>query len=146
MRRDRSLWPMHEQPNIIVANHTSLLDGPALAWLTPWPILFSVDSAYARHPVWSKVLLGYARLIGTGCEMVPMMPGSAQGLRTLARRLEEGGWVCLFPEGGIGTGQSYPGVDWLAGCTSAPVHRLHISTIGFGKYRWPYRIESDLLG
>lgn len=135
-----SPWPKRDRPSIIVANHASLLDGPALALLTPRPILFGVDPSYSRHPVWRLVMQGYASLIGTGCEMVPMMPGSPFGLRSLVRRLEAGGWVCLFPEGGIATGRKYPGASWLSRRANVPIHRLEIRSFGLGKLRMPYGI------
>jgi 1-acyl-sn-glycerol-3-phosphate acyltransferase len=136
------VWPDPERAAIIVANHTSLLDGPALALLTPRPILFGVDPAYSRHPFWRPLMLMYAGMVGTACEVVPMTPGSPIGLRSLACRLEVGGWVCLFPEGGISTGRRYPGVDWLVKRVDVSVCRLRISAAGIGKLRWPYRVET----
>lgn len=88
------------------------------------------------------MLLGWARLVGTGCTMVPMEPGSHHGLRPLLRHLRGGGWVCLFPEGGIGTGRQYPGAEWLSERTGAPLHRLHIRATGIGKLRLPWRITA----
>lgn len=134
------IWPAQDKPAIITANHTSLLDGPALAWLAPRPILFAVDPAFAAHRFWRPALLTYATMIGTGCHMVAMEPGSPRGLRALLRELQAGGWVCLFPEGGIGTGRRYPGVDWLARRADAPVHELRIETRGWGKLRWPVAV------
>lgn len=140
-RSDNAIaWPVSGRSAIVVANHTSLLDGPALAWLTPQPMLFGVDPAYSLHPLWRKALIGYASLIGTGCDMVPMEPGSLLGLRALLRRLEEGGWVCLFPEGGIRTGCLHAGAAWLSQRTNAPIHRLEIRSFGLGKLRMPYGI------
>lgn len=136
------IWPTTDGAAIIIANHTSLLDGPALALMTPRPILFGVTPAYSKHPIWRPLMLSFAGLIGTGCRMVPMEPGSVQGMRSLIRELESGGWVCLFPEGGICTGQRYPGVDWLSRRTQAPIHELHIEAKGFGKLRWPFTVTA----
>lgn len=136
-------WPDTDRPAIIVANHTGWLDGPALAWLTPKPILFGVDPDFSLRRPWRGLMLWWAGVCGTGCEIVPMSPGCATGLRAMLRRLRAGGWVCLFPEGGIGTGTEYPGADWLASKTGAPVHRLRIRSAGFRKLRIPLRIAAD---
>lgn len=96
---------------LLTADHPSLLDGPLLAILVPRPLLFGVDAAYARHPFWRPLLRGWARL--TGNDLVALSPASPFALRALARRLEEGGAVCLFPEGGIRRGGTAR--PWQAG-------------------------------
>lgn len=132
-------WPGHG-PAIITPNHTSLLDGPALALLTPSPILFGVDPDYAEREPWRSILLTVGRL--KGCTMVPMLPGTSRGLRDMLRALRAGSWVCLFPEGGIATGRRHPGAQWLADRTGAPIHVMRIWSAGPGKIRLPYRIQA----
>ncbi len=138
--RSNGIWPDAGGPAIIAPNHTSYLDGPALALITPKPILFAVDPQFSTRQPWRSILLAVGRI--RSCEMVPMEIGSPKGIRALARRLEAGGWVCIFPEGGIGTGQSHPGVHWLAQKTGARIHPISIRTVGAGKIRIPLRISA----
>lgn len=58
--------------------------------------------------------------------MVPMRPGSSRGIRALLRHLEAGGWVCIFPEGGIDRGGEHPGAAWLSIRSGVPIHRIHL--------------------
>lgn len=74
--------------------------------------------------------------------MVPMAPGSTGGLREMLRALQAGGWVCLFPEGGIATKKEYPGASWLAARSGAPIHPLNIRALGVGKVNIPYNIHN----
>jgi acyl-[acyl-carrier-protein]-phospholipid O-acyltransferase/long-chain-fatty-acid--[acyl-carrier-protein] ligase len=134
------LWPQQDQPAIITPNHASYLDGPLLALLTPRPLLFGVDPDFSTQEPWRSLLLRIGRI--RGCEMVTMTPGRGQGLRQMLRTLHRGGWVCLFPEGGIGTDQEYPGARWLAERTGARIHPLEIHAFGVGKMKMPYTIVS----
>lgn len=107
---------------ILVRPHTSLLDGPLVAWrLRKMSCVFPVDSDYARHPVWSRLLKLYGRLLGH--QMIPLDSQHPGSLRQILRALHEGETVVLFPQG---TGLSdparpdQPGWQWLwrkSGCT-----------------------------
>jgi len=130
------LWPARNSPAIIVANHQGYLDGPWLAALAPQRILFGVDPDFSRRQPWRGLLRLYTALVGV--DIVPMGPGSLCGLRQMCRYLEAGGWVCLFPEGGINTGREWPGAQWLARRTGAPIHRLRLRAFGPGKMKIPY--------
>lgn len=120
-----SPWPDPTQPAIIAPGpHRSYLDGPTLALMTPHPILFAVTPDFALHPLWRPILLGIGAV--RGCSMVPMRPGSTRGIRVLLRHLEAGGWVCVFPEGGIDRDGELAGVGWLSARSGVPVHRIHL--------------------
>jgi len=101
---------------LLTADHPGLLDGPLLALVVDRPLLFGVDADYARRRAWRSLLRAYARL--TGHDFVALSPRDAFGLRALGQRLEAGGAVCLFPEGGIRRGGPprpwRPGASWLA--------------------------------
>ncbi len=106
---------------VLARPHVSLLDGPRLAW---WLTLsagirgaiFPVDPVYARHPVWSRLLRTYGSMIG-GHRMLALDTGSPFGLRSLAKALQHGQTVVLFPQGaGLQSGPDRPdrpGVQWL---------------------------------
>lgn len=133
------LWPDRNSPAIIVANHSSYFDAPWIAARSPRPILFGADPDFATRKPWSVLLAAYASLVH--CEMVPMSPGHVLGLRNMLARLKAGGWVCLFPEGGISTGIEWGGADWLAAKSGATIHTLRLRTFGYGKFRIPYSLR-----
>ncbi len=130
------IWPDRTRPAIIAPGpHRSYLDGPLLAVTTPRPMLFAVTPEFALHPVWRPLLLGVGYI--RGCSMIPMRPGSAYGVRSLLNHLAAGGWVCVFPGGGIDTGLDHPGVDWLSRKSGVQIHRVGLKHgIGFGPVRY----------
>ncbi|MBU2754950.1 1-acyl-sn-glycerol-3-phosphate acyltransferase [Acidithiobacillus sp. CV18-2] len=106
---------------ILARPHVSLLDGPRLAWWLTRSAgirgaVFPVDPAYARHPVWSRLLHTYGFMIG-GHRMIALDTGSPFGLRSLTKALQHGQTVVLFPQGtGLRNGPArpdQPGVQWL---------------------------------
>ncbi len=117
---------------ILVRPHTSLLDGPKVAWRLYRAgvrrAVFPVDPDYARHPVWGRLLSAYGWLIGRQ-EMVAMDARSPHALRELARRLKVGRTVVLFPQG---TGLSdplrpdQPGAAWLVRVTDTDTKELRL--------------------
>ncbi len=122
---------------ILARPHTSLWDGPRVAWWLSRAggirgAVFPVDPDYARHPFWSRLLRQYGRMVG-GHRMVPMDAQSPFGLRHLARCLEHGQTVVLFPQG---TGlreaarPDRPGARWLVDRVRPQVLSLTISTQG----------------
>ncbi len=113
---------------ILVRPHTSLLDGPAVAlYLRKVGIqaVFAVDPDYARHPVWSRLLNAYGWLTGRLAAgrhtMLPLDATRPYAVRTIARLLDQGRDVVIFPQGtGLKNGPDRPdakGVDWLVGRT-----------------------------
>lgn len=87
---------------VLVRPHTSLLDGPRVAWSLYRRGLrgcvYPVDSYYAKHPLWGAALRVYGRLCGRA-EMRPMDQQSPYALRELARLLRHGRTVVIFPQG-----------------------------------------------
>ena len=87
-------------PGIVIATpHVSHLDGPLLAACLPEPILWGVDPESMETQPW-KVGLWLTCFL-TGSEIVPLSGEKPFGMRALARRLQSGGKVGIFPEGGI---------------------------------------------
>jgi 1-acyl-sn-glycerol-3-phosphate acyltransferase len=123
---------------VIARPHTSLLDGPRLAWWLTRSAgirgaLFPVDPDYARHPVWSRLLCAYGRLAG-GHRMIAMDSENPFGLRALAKVLRQGGIVVLFPQGpGLREGANRPdrpGAQWLIGLARPDVLSVAIGRSG----------------
>ena len=87
-------------PGIIVAiPHVSHLDGPFLAACLPEPILWGVDPESMETQPWKAGL--WLTCFLTGSEIVPLSGQKPFGMRALVRRLQSGGKVGIFPEGGI---------------------------------------------
>ena len=78
---------------LIVANHTSLLDGPILSAFLPEKASFAINTQMAKA-WWVKPAFALF-------ELCPMDPGNPMSLRTLVDRLKHGKRVVIFPEGRI---------------------------------------------
>ncbi len=80
---------------LIVANHTSLLDGPLLSAFLPERAAFAIDTAMAKK-WWVKPAFALV-------DLAPMDPGNAHSIRSLVRALKQGRKVMIFPEGRLTT-------------------------------------------
>jgi acyl-[acyl-carrier-protein]-phospholipid O-acyltransferase / long-chain-fatty-acid--[acyl-carrier-protein] ligase len=76
---------------LIVANHTSLLDGPLLSAFLPEKASFAINTQMAER-WWVKPAFALF-------ELCPMDPGNPMSLRTLVGALKRGKRVVIFPEG-----------------------------------------------
>lgn len=114
--------------------HTSYLDGFAVArWLTRSHAVrgavFAVDPDFARHPVWSRLLLLYGKWVG-GHTMVAIDSRRPFAIRALMTALKDGKPVVIFPQGtGLAKGERRPdqgGVAWLLRKSKAKHIEVHI--------------------
>ncbi len=127
-------WPQYESV-VIVANHSSFLDGIALVGSFPDLVCIVVASEFAPRPFVSSVL---KRL---GVEFVHR--GDSQQVsrdtRRLLRRLRNGDRLLIFPEGSLdqcsGLRPLQVGAFFLAAQTGAPVVPLGI--VGSDTVLWP---------
>ncbi len=78
---------------VIVANHISFLDAVLLAAFLPGDPFFAIDTYMARR-WWVRPFLGLL-------EAFPLDPANPMSVRSLARKLREGGACVIFPEGRI---------------------------------------------
>ncbi|HFD80736.1 MAG TPA: acyl-[ACP]--phospholipid O-acyltransferase [Gammaproteobacteria bacterium] len=78
---------------LIVANHTSFLDGPLLAMFLPEPLTFAIDTRIAA----SRWLQPALRLV----KVFPMDPTRPLSAKSLIRYLRENHRAIIFPEGRI---------------------------------------------
>jgi acyl-[acyl-carrier-protein]-phospholipid O-acyltransferase / long-chain-fatty-acid--[acyl-carrier-protein] ligase len=78
---------------LIVANHTSLLDGVLLSAFLPEKASFAINTQMAQK-WWVKPAFALF-------ELCPMDPGNPMSLRTLVDALKRGKRVVIFPEGRI---------------------------------------------
>ncbi|MCA0432233.1 MAG: acyl-[ACP]--phospholipid O-acyltransferase [Proteobacteria bacterium] len=79
--------------SLIVANHTSLLDGPLLSAFLPERAGFAIDTGMAKK--W------WVRPAFALFDLCPINPGNALALRSLVDMLRKGRKVVIFPEGRI---------------------------------------------
>ena len=109
-------------PAVVVANHTSLLDAVLLAAFLPGRPIFAVDTGVAGW-WWVGPVLRLA-------ETFTLDPANPMAIRTLARAVEAGRVVVIFPEGRItvtgGLMKVYDGPAMIADRTGAPVLPVRI--------------------
>ncbi len=78
---------------VIVANHTSYLDAILLYAFLPRPMTFAVNTYVARH--WTL------RLVRHFMSFFALDPANPLSIRSLIKRVKEGGHIIIFPEGRI---------------------------------------------
>ena len=76
---------------VIIANHTSMLDGPLLSAFLPERCGFAINT-YMAQKWWVKPSLHLF-------DMIPIDPANPMALRTLVDELKKGRKIVIFPEG-----------------------------------------------
>lgn len=120
--------------NIIISNHTSLLDGAILWTVLPDNTSFAIDRSMTGI-WWVKPFLAFSHFYRVG-------PGDGASLRSLAEAVSSGKNAVIFPEGRItvtgGMMDIYPGAGAAAEKTGAMIVPLHIAGgeySSFGHFR-----------
>ncbi|QGK70570.1 1-acyl-sn-glycerol-3-phosphate acyltransferase [Allosaccharopolyspora coralli] len=116
-------------PLVLVANHSSLMEGPLLFGMLPHSAVFLI-----KHELFRGPLGWFLRKIG----QLPVRRGEPDRRPLLAavRVLRAGGLVAVFPEGTRGTGDvktAQDGAAWLARTSGARV----LPVVCRGTYRPP---------
>ncbi len=78
---------------VIVANHTSILDGPLLSAFLPERCGFAINT-YMAQKWWAKPAFFFF-------DMIPIDPANPMALRGLVDELKKGRKIVIFPEGRI---------------------------------------------
>lgn len=114
---------------LLLCNHVSFLDGLLLALASPAPLVAAAEPHYAVHHPLARRAIAVMCWLG-GHEVVPIDAQHPQSLRALARHLEAGRNVLLFPEGAISPDGRplpwQPGWQWLMRRTACTVLRGRI--------------------
>ncbi len=115
---------------LIVANHTSLLDGALLSAFLPEKASFAINTQMAKR-WWVKPAFALF-------ELCPMDPGNPMSLRTLVDRLKRGKRVVIFPEGRItvtgGLMKIYEGPGAIAAMAKAKIVPVRIDGAQFSPF------------
>jgi len=119
-------------PVLVVTNHSSVLDPPAVGALAPRPLYYLAKAELFRIPLFGRLIHAlHARPVRRGA-------ADPSALRTALRVLEGGGALLVFPEatrqpeGRLGRGR--PGAGMLALLSGAPVVPAYVSGTGRA---WP---------
>ena len=104
-------------PVVLVANHSSLVDGPLVLGLVGRRMVFLVKKELFRGPMgWALLRIGQIAVRRGEVDRAPLLAAQAV--------LRGGGVVGVFPEGTRGTGEAtsaHNGAAWLARSTGAVV-------------------------
>jgi 1-acyl-sn-glycerol-3-phosphate acyltransferase len=119
-------------PVLLVTNHSSVLDPPAVGAVAPRPLYFLAKAELFRIPLFGRLIRAlHARPIRRGA-------ADPSALRMALRVLEGGGALLVFPEatrqpeGRLAEGR--PGAGMLALLSGAPVVPAYVSGTGRA---WP---------
>jgi 1-acyl-sn-glycerol-3-phosphate acyltransferase len=112
-----------EGPAVVVANHVSFVDALVIAAASRRPIRFVMDHAIFRSPILSFVFRTSRAIPIASRKEDPALLERAYD--EVARALEQGELVCIFPEGRITTTGDMsafrPGVERIVARTPVPV-------------------------
>ncbi len=86
-------FPKDNMPYVIVANHTSFLDGPLLMCYMPELPVFAINTDVNKK-WWAKIFTQFF-------EMYPLDPTQPMAVKGLVKMLKQGRKVVIFPEGRI---------------------------------------------
>jgi acyl-[acyl-carrier-protein]-phospholipid O-acyltransferase / long-chain-fatty-acid--[acyl-carrier-protein] ligase len=115
---------------VIVANHTSFLDGPLLSAFLPDRTTFAINTHVAKH-WWTRPAFALF-------DLAPVDPGNPLSIRTLVEALKKGKRVVIFPEGRITvTGtlmKVYEGPGAIAQMANARVLPVRIAGAQYSKF------------
>lgn len=108
---------------VIVANHTSFLDGPLLAAFLPDTPSFAINTHHAQR--W------YVKPFLSLLKLLPIDPRNPMAMKTLVREVQDGRKIMIFPEGRITTTGAlmkvYDGPASIAEMAEAPLLPVRIS-------------------
>jgi acyl-[acyl-carrier-protein]-phospholipid O-acyltransferase/long-chain-fatty-acid--[acyl-carrier-protein] ligase len=119
------------RPLVIVANHSSLLDGVLLAATLPVKPAFAIATdqyeKFTKNPV--------VRFLFKRLTILPIDPAKPQAIKTMARLAQSGTPVMIFPEGRLTpTGtimQIFDGASAVADAAGADILPVHIKGLHF---------------
>lgn len=117
---------------IIIANHTSLLDGLLIAAFMPEKVTFAINTE------WSKTW--YVKLFGMVVHFMPVDPTSPFSIREMIEEVKNGSKLMIFPEGRItttgGLMKVYEGAGVIAEKADARILPIRINGAQYSKFSY----------
>ncbi|MCM1324858.1 MAG: acyl-[ACP]--phospholipid O-acyltransferase [Acetobacter sp.] len=114
---------------IIIANHTSLLDGLLIAAFMPEKITFAINTEWAK--TW------YVKFFGLVVRFLPVDPTSPFSIREMIDEVQKGSKLMIFPEGRItttgGLMKVYEGAGVIAERANARILPIRINGAQYSK-------------
>lgn len=111
-----------DKRTLVISNHTSFLDAVLFYAFLPVPATFAINTYVANSWI--------GRIASKICDLFPMDPANPLSIRSLIRRVQQGGCVVIFPEGRITVTGSlmkiYPGPGLVADKSKATVLPVRI--------------------
>ena len=117
---------------LLVANHTSLLDGLLIAAFMPSRITFAINTEWAQK--W------FVKPFGLLVDLYPLDPTNPMAIRSLINEVKKNKKVMIFPEGRIsvtgGLMKIYEGAGIIAKKSGAKIVPVRISGAQFRKFSY----------
>lgn len=117
---------------LIIANHTSLLDGVLIAAFMPEKIMFALNSEWYKK--W------YIKLFGIVVKFYPIDPSSPIALRQMIDQMKKNNKLMIFPEGRItttgGLMKVYEGAGVIAEKAEAKIIPIRINGAQYSKFSY----------
>lgn len=128
-------------PAIIIANHTSYLDGVIIQAACPRPIRFVID-----HYIYNLPVVNYFMHYNRAIPILAKKESVGKALDTISSALDSGDLVGIFPEGqltytGI-LGRFKPGIEWIVDRDPVPVYPIVIIGMWDSMFSRKYRKSS----
>lgn len=79
-----------DKRTLVISNHTSFLDAVLFYAFLPVPATFAINTYVANSWI--------GRIASKICDLFPMDPANPLSIRSLIRRVQQGGCVVIFPE------------------------------------------------
>ena len=118
--------------SLLIANHTSLLDGVLIAAFMPEKIMFALNSEWYKK--W------YIKLFGLLVKFYPIDPSSPIALRQMISEMKKNNKLMIFPEGRItttgGLMKVYEGAGVIAEKAEAKIVPIRISGAQYSKFSY----------
>ena len=117
---------------LLIANHTSLLDGILIAAFMPEKVMFALNTEWYNK--W------YIKLCGVLVKFYPIDPSSPISLRQMIEQMKKNHKVMIFPEGRItttgGLMKVYEGAGVVAQKAEAEIVPVRINGAQFSKFSY----------
>ena len=117
---------------LLVANHTSLLDGLLIATFMPERVTFAINTDWAKK--W------FVKPFGLLVDLYPLNPTNPMAIRSLINEVKQNKKVMIFPEGRIsvtgGLMKIYEGAGVVAQKANAKIVPVRINGAQFSKFSY----------